>query len=143
MEFLFIFPLCKRGVKGDFPMKYFVYVERKFSAAHALRGYKGKCERLHGHNWTVRVSITGKKLDKAGMIMDFTELRSMADDVLAKLDHCYINEVPPFDKQNPTAELIAAHVFNQMKKKLKMRRGVAVHQVRVWESDASCAIVCE
>ena len=124
-------------------MKYFVYVERKFSAAHALRGYKGKCERLHGHNWVVRVSVSGKKLDKTGMVLDFTELRAVVDEVLAKLDHCYINEVPPFDKQNPTAELIAAHVFSETKKKLKARKGLTVHQVRVWESDASCAIVTE
>jgi 6-pyruvoyltetrahydropterin/6-carboxytetrahydropterin synthase len=123
-------------------MNYYVYVERKFSAAHALRGYKGKCERLHGHNWVVRVSLTGKKLDKTGMLLDFTELRALVDGVLAKLDHCYINEVPPFDKQNPTAELIAAHVFTEMKK-LKLHKGVAVHQVRVWESDASCAIVTQ
>ena len=124
-------------------MKYFVYVERKFSAAHALRGYKGKCERLHGHNWVVRVSLSGKKLDKTGMLLDFTELRAVVDEVLLKLDHCYINEVPPFDKQNPTAELIAAHVFVEAKKKLKARKNITVHQVRVWESDASCAIVTE
>ena len=124
-------------------MNFYVYVERKFSAAHALRGYKGKCERLHGHNWVVRVSVKGKKLDKLGMVLDFTDLRAMVDGVLLKLDHCYINEVPPFDTQNPTAELIAAHVFTETKKKIKKSPGLSVHQVRVWESDASCAIVTD
>lgn len=120
-------------------MNYKVSVTRTFSAAHALRGYQGRCERLHGHNWKIRVALASKKLDRIGMVVDFTEMRSQLDGVLACLDHRFLNEVPPFDKVNPTAENIAAHIFNRMKK--LMPKGVTVAEVEVWESDTSSATV--
>jgi len=92
-------------------MKYRVSVVRGFSAAHALRGYKGKCEKLHGHNWKIKASLTAAKLDKTGMAMDFTDIKSALDGVLAKLDHSYLNETSPFDKINPTAENIAEYIY--------------------------------
>lgn len=120
-------------------MNYTVCVTRTFSAAHALRGYQGRCERLHGHNWKIRVALSSKKLDRIGMVVDFTEIRSQLDGVLASLDHRFLNEVPPFTKVNPTAENIAAHIFNQMKK--IMPKGVNVAEVEVWESETSSATV--
>ena len=120
-------------------MKYKVSVIRGFSAAHALRGYKGKCEKLHGHNWKVRVALVSNKLDRTGMTMDFTDIKSLLDDVLSGLDHGYLNETPPFDKLNPTAENIAAYILNRLSKKLP--KGVKITEVEVWESDTSSATV--
>jgi 6-pyruvoyltetrahydropterin/6-carboxytetrahydropterin synthase len=125
-------------------MNYTVSVTRGFSAAHALRGYKGRCERLHGHNWKVRLSVGGKKLDPLGMVVDFTELRALLDVLLSRLDHHFLNEVPPFDTVNPTAENIAAHLFRGMKAALKTKRIPAkITGVEVWESEGSSATATE
>jgi len=120
-------------------MLYRVSVTRGFSAAHALRGYKGKCERLHGHNWKVKVSLTAAKLDKTGMAMDFTDIRALLESVLSKLDHVYLNETRPFDKINPTAENIAAYILSGFSKKLP--KGLRASEVEVWESETSSASV--
>ena len=122
-------------------MNYKISVIKNFSAAHALRGYKGRCEHLHGHNWKIRAALVGKKLDSVGMLTDFTELRSVLARIIEKLDHKYLNEVSPFDKLNPTAELIAAHIFNSLKKFVPV--GIKVAEVEVWESEGSSATVTE
>lgn len=119
-------------------MNYTVSVERNFSAAHALREYRGRCERLHGHNWKVRIAFSGRKLNKIGMLVDFTELKAVLDDILAVVDHRYLNEVPPFDKINPTAENIAAYIFSRLQKRIP---SVKVAEVQVWESETSSATV--
>ena len=121
-------------------MNYKISVIRYFSAAHNLRGFKGKCEKLHGHNWKVKVSLGGTKLNKTGMLMDFTDLKAVVDSVLSRLDHVYLNEVAPFDKTNPTAENIAGHIFGAVKKKIKSAK---VEDVEVWESESSSAVVSE
>jgi 6-pyruvoyltetrahydropterin/6-carboxytetrahydropterin synthase len=120
-------------------MKYEVSVIKWFSAAHALRGYKGKCERLHGHNWKVKVTLVSGKLDKTGMAMDFTDIKSALDGVLSKFDHCFLNEAAPFDKINPTAENIAEVILKNIAGKLP--KAVKVHEVEVWESETSSAAV--
>ncbi len=125
-------------------MRYAVSIVRTFSAAHALRGYRGRCERLHGHNWKVRVSLSGKRLNDIGMVMDFGEIKALLDRVVSALDHRYINEVPPFDTVNPTAENIAGYICRMMSKELKSARRrppVAVAAVEVWESETSSATV--
>jgi 6-pyruvoyltetrahydropterin/6-carboxytetrahydropterin synthase len=120
-------------------MEYNVSVVRGFSAAHALRGYKGKCEKLHGHNWKIKAVVSGKKLNKTGMLLDFTDLRAMIDSAAASLDHAYLNETKPFDKTNPTAENIAAYIHGRLSKALPA--GLKVKEVEVWESDNSSATV--
>jgi 6-pyruvoyltetrahydropterin/6-carboxytetrahydropterin synthase len=120
-------------------MKYKLSVVKGFSAAHALRGYKGKCERLHGHNWKVKVTLVSGKLDKIGMAMDFTDIKAVLDQVLIKFDHCFLNETAPFNKINPTAENIARVIFEGMAKKLP--KNVKVYEVEVWESETSSASV--
>lgn len=120
---------------------YYISVEKNFSAAHALRGYKGKCERLHGHNWKVKAVISGSILNKIGMIIDFSEARAMLDEVIIKLDHQYLNEVGPFKKINPTAENIAAYIHEGLKKKLSGYETASLHEVTVWESEASSVTV--
>ena len=77
-------------------------VHRDFSAAHSLRGYKGNCERLHGHNWKVEIRLEAKELDALGMVMDFREVKKAANEVLSRLDHSYLNELPEFQSENPS-----------------------------------------
>jgi len=118
-------------------MKYNISVTKTFSAAHALRGYKGRCERLHGHNWKIKVTISSGRLDRTGMVMDFTDLKLLLDRVLAKIDHRYLNEIAPFNKINPTAENIAAYLYKEAKPALK--KGLKLETVEVWESETSSA----
>lgn len=123
--------------------KYYVSVEKNFSSAHALRQYKGRCENLHGHNWKVKVVFSGKKLNKTGMLIDFCDIKAMLAGVLEKLDHKFLNKIKPFDKINPTAENIAAYIFNQMELQIRRfkSRGIAVEEVKVWESETSSVAV--
>lgn len=120
-------------------MKYELSVVKYFSSAHQLRGYKGKCENLHGHNWKVKVSLIGSKLDECGMLMDFTDIKKHLDSVMTGLDHKFLNETPPFDKINPTAENIAANIFTQMK--ILETENIKICGVEVWESATSSARV--
>lgn len=114
---------------------YSVKVEASFSSAHNLRGYKGKCERLHGHNWKVEIAVSKSKLDKTGMVLDFGFLKDKLSAVLEKLDHEYLNNLTYFKKVNPTSENIAKYIFDQLKSFLP-----DIKSVTVWESDKSSAI---
>src|SRR5205085_11056923 len=87
------------------PGQFEVMIERNFSSAHQLRGYKGKCENLHGHNYKIEIYARGNELDNIGLLVDFGELKEAADEVVAYLDHRNINELPPFAEElNPSAE---------------------------------------
>lgn len=93
---------------------YEVKIKTGFAAAHQLRFYDGKYENLHGHNWTAIVSVEAEELDSIGMGIDFVKLKEKVDAILAKLDYKNINEIPPFDKQNPSAENIARWLFKAL-----------------------------
>lgn len=121
---------------------YEVMVERKFSAAHQLREYNGKCENLHGHNWKVQVFIRSEKLDKTGFVIDFSVIKKHVDTVLAELDHTYLNKTSYFIEKNPTAENIAFFIMERVKSVVK-DLSVTVHQVRVFESDTTYAAYFE
>ncbi|MGE5307510.1 MAG: 6-carboxytetrahydropterin synthase QueD [Deltaproteobacteria bacterium] len=109
---------------------YSVSVITHFSSAHNLRGYKGKCESLHGHNWKVEAEARSRTLDKTGMVMDFHLLKDQLRGVLDGLDHKYLNSLPPFKETNPTSENIARYIFTQLKKKVP-----GLSSVVVWEND--------
>jgi 6-pyruvoyltetrahydropterin/6-carboxytetrahydropterin synthase len=117
---------------------YTIKVESDFSAAHNLRGYKGKCEELHGHNWKVETSVLKDKLDKTGMVLDFKYLKTKLKQVLDSLDHKYLNDVPYFKKVNPTSENIAKYIYDRLK-----CQGLKVNSVTVWESENSQATYYE
>lgn len=117
---------------------YEVMVEGSFSAAHNLRGYRKKCEKLHGHNWKVEVGIRGEKLDKTGMLIDFRKVKDYLEKIMEKLDHKYLNEIPHFKVINPTSENIARFIYNELKSRLKSSHYM-VNKVTVWESDATSA----
>lgn len=109
-----------------------------FSGAHSLRNYKGKCEELHGHNWKVEVSISGKQLNKIGLLIDFVEVKKIVKEVLGKLDHRYLNEIEPFDSINPSSENIAKYIYKEIEKKLrKETKKCKLVEVVVYESETT------
>lgn len=119
---------------------YEVSVDEGFAAAHNLRNYKGKCENLHGHNYKVRVTLAGQELDSTGLLYDFVNLKRAIQGVVRSLDHIYLNEFPPFDVQNPSAENIARYIFEETAKQLpKAPNGAGITSVTVWESDLTAA----
>ncbi len=93
---------------------YEVKINTTFSAAHQLRGYDGQYENLHGHNWGATVLVEARELDSMGVGIDFIVLKKKVEAILSKLDYQNINEIPPFDKQNPSAENIARWVFKEL-----------------------------
>jgi 6-pyruvoyltetrahydropterin/6-carboxytetrahydropterin synthase len=111
----------------------------RFSAAHFLRGHPGACARPHGHNWTLEVTIRAPRLDPSGMVVDFGDLGRAIDAVIDRVDHRNLNDLPPFDEQNPTSENLAAW-FHRELAALLAPFGVEPHVVRVWEMpDCSAA----
>jgi len=117
-----------------------VSVEETFSAGHALRGYKGKCENPHGHNYKVRVLLEGEKLDSVGLLYDFTQVKHVLKEIINGVDHKFLNDQPPFDKLNPSAENIAKFFYDEAAR--KMKDGVAgprIASITVWETDTTSA----
>lgn len=108
-------------------------IETHFSSAHRLRQYNGECERLHGHNWNVQVSIASEKLNDLGMVIDFKELKDKTNALMDRFDHQYLNEVPPFTELNPTTENIARYIFEELSKTINTD-SIKVNRVAVWES---------
>lgn len=126
---------------------YKIKIISRFSAAHSLRNYNGKCEALHGHNWRVEVVISSSRLNASGMVMDFAELKAATAKVLEALDHRHINELDYFsasggESHNPSSEEIARYVFDKLKGVIT-EKGCKPEEVRVWETDNSCAIYQE
>ena len=117
---------------------YEITIETHFSSAHRLRQYNGECERLHGHNWSVEVSIASEKLSDLGMVVDFKELKEKTNALMDRFDHQYLNEVPPFTELNPTTENIARYIFDELSKIINTD-SLRVSKVTVWESPTCCA----
>ena len=118
-----------------------VTVEDSFAAGHYLRNYRGKCENPHGHNYKVRVTLTGKELDKAGLLLDFKDLREVMRQVIDRLDHQMLNDIEPFKDLNPSAENLAKYLYDQTNSGLRqMTNGrVRVKDVTVFETDTTTA----
>ena len=108
---------------------YSVKVEGDFSSAHNLRGYKGKCEELHGHNWKVQIVVCKNTLDQTGMVADFTSLKAELHKIIDRLDHKYLNNISYFKKFNPTSENIAKYIYDCLKNSIS-----GLGSVTVWES---------
>lgn len=115
-----------------------VSAEETFSAGHALRGYKGKCENVHGHNYRVRVTMAGEQLDANGLLVDFVEIKRAMRVVIEKLDHRLLNEVPPFDAVNPSAENMARYFYDEVSRELASAPA-RVTEVKLWETETASA----
>jgi len=112
---------------------YEISVEKHFDAAHFLRGYKGKCEAMHGHRFRVVARVIASRLDEIGIAYDFADLKQHLDDILVRFDHTCVNDIPPFDKINASSENIAAIIYKELHDKLEAAP-VTVSCVEVWES---------
>jgi len=112
---------------------YEIVVEKHFEAAHYLRGYKGKCENLHGHRYTVRVRLKSAKLNEIGLAYDFTDIKRYLSEIIARFDHVLLNDAPPFNGINPSAENIAGTIYHELEAKLT-GEPVSIAAVEAWEN---------
>jgi 6-pyruvoyltetrahydropterin/6-carboxytetrahydropterin synthase len=119
-----------------------ISVEETFAAGHALREYHGKCENVHGHNYRVRVTLAGERLNRIGLLVDFVEVKRILRAAIERLDHQFLNDVAPFDKLNPSAENMALYFYEEMNKGLgegNHEQPVRVEEVKIWETDTATA----
>ncbi len=111
-----------------------------FDAAHALRGYDGNCERLHGHRWEVAVCVEGPEVNDLGLLVDFRVIKAAAQQATADYDHNTLNEVAPYNEINPSSENIARVIFTALREDLATQAPQArLAYVQVWESPTSWA----
>jgi 6-pyruvoyltetrahydropterin/6-carboxytetrahydropterin synthase len=117
-----------------------VTVDETFSSGHALRGYKGKCENVHGHNYKLRVTLEGPQLDSIGLLYDFTHLKRVIREIVGGVDHKFLNDLAPFDVLNPSAENLAKYFYDETARQMKaMPEGARVTSVTIWETDTTSA----
>ena len=120
---------------------YLLKVEESFDAAHWLRDYEGDCARLHGHHWTVEMSITGEELGRGDLLIDFVDVKRLLREALGALDHHCINDVPPFDRLSPTSENLARYLYEKLAKALaQVAPRLHLEEVRVSESPQTAVI---
>ena len=124
---------------------YEVTVERGFSSGHYLRNYKGKCENPHGHNYKVRITLRGERLDHAGLLLDFKDLKHVMHPVIDRIDHQMLNDIEPFTEINPSAENLARYFCDETNKQLaEMTEGrVHVKDCTIYETDTTTATYYE
>ncbi len=116
--------------------------ETYFSAAHQIRGYRGECEKLHGHNWKVQVHVIAERLNEIDIVIDFHELKRLTEEVVAQLDHSFLNDIFPFTEKNPSSENIAKWIYDSLKKKLN-NGNIHLSAVTVWEAETASATYFE
>jgi len=112
---------------------YTLIVKSSFAAAHRLREYEGNCERLHGHNWMVEAAVESDRLDSRGMAIDFRVIKKALQGILDRLDHGYLNDVPPFTEENPSSENLARYLYDELERVIP--EPARVCRIIVWESE--------
>jgi len=117
---------------------YELMVITQFAAAHQLRNFRGKCEKLHGHNWRIEVYIQGEKLNDAGLLIDFKEVKEATNRILEEFDHSFLNELSQFKDQNPSSENIAAYIFDTLSNEVN-NNNIKVTKITAWESEFASA----
>jgi 6-pyruvoyltetrahydropterin/6-carboxytetrahydropterin synthase len=117
-------------------------IETHFSSAHQLRGYKGKCERVHGHNWKVQVYILAERLNEIDITIDFHDLKKMTEEIVGQLDHSFLNDIFPFTEKNPSSENIAKWIYDSLRKRTD-NDDISLSAVTVWESETASATYFE
>ncbi len=118
---------------------YEIAIKSQFSAAHVLPGHPGRCSRLHGHTWVVEAVFRAERTGDDGMVLDFEEARQALERVIAPFDHGYLNEIPPFHEQPPTAENVARVIFEGMAGAAAAGRLASPVEVSVWEAEGARA----
>jgi 6-pyruvoyltetrahydropterin/6-carboxytetrahydropterin synthase len=113
-----------------------IFIKSHFSGGHHLREYPGNCEKPHGHNWKVKVTVRAVELDRLGMGIDFKVLKKTVNKVMDELDHRDLNEHPAFTDKNPSSENIAMYIFSALRDELTTDR-YRLHSVTVRETDSS------
>ena len=116
-----------------------VSVEDTFAAGHALRNYRGKCENVHGHNYRVQLTFQGPALDATGLLVDFVVVKKLMQVVVDRLDHQFLNDLEPFSVANPSAENLAKYFYDEISGGLGASAAARLGEVRIWETDTSCA----
>jgi 6-pyruvoyltetrahydropterin/6-carboxytetrahydropterin synthase len=119
---------------------YILAVEKIISMAHQLNDYQGACARIHGHNWRFRVEISAKDLNGLGMAIDFIDLEKWLGEIVDPFDHNLVNQIPPFNKINPTAENLVKYIYDEMKTRIPP--GSFLRRVTAWETD-TCQVSYE
>ncbi len=119
-----------------------VFIKTHFSAGHHLRNYPGNCEKPHGHNWNVEVTVRAERLDDLGMGIDFRTVKAAVKKVMDDLDHRDLNEHHAFREKNPSSENLAAHIFHELKNELRSDR-YHLHAVMVGETESTGVIYRE
>jgi 6-pyruvoyltetrahydropterin/6-carboxytetrahydropterin synthase len=114
----------------------------QFGAAHQLKDTGGECENLHGHNWKIEVFVTGERLDKNGLLIDFKVLKQETNKVIDELDHKFLNELKWFKEMNPTSENISRLIYDLVGQRINTP-DIKVSRVTTWESDTACATYSE
>ncbi len=109
-----------------------------FAAAHHLLNYEGECENQHGHNWLVEAYVVGDNLDKSNILIDYKVLKRELKSVIDLLDHKDLNELPYFNNESPSSEMISKFIYTKMKEKISI-----ISKVSVWETPTSCATYYE
>jgi 6-pyruvoyltetrahydropterin/6-carboxytetrahydropterin synthase len=117
---------------------YELKVVTRFAAAHRLTMVGTKCENMHGHNWKIEVFLTGEKLDEAGVVMDFGDIKTRLREIVGRLDHQYLNELAMFQGRQPSSERIATYVATELQQAIQ-HPAVRVSRVSAWESEDACA----
>ena len=122
-----------------------ISVDETFAAGHALRGYRGKCENPHGHNYKVRVTLAVETLDAIGLLYDFKDLKAAMNQVIERFDHQFLNDIEPFRQQNPSAENMARYFYQEIGERLRESTGgrVRIKRVKLWETDTTTATYFE
>jgi 6-pyruvoyltetrahydropterin/6-carboxytetrahydropterin synthase len=115
---------------------YLVRIERTFSAAHSIV-MGGVPEPVHGHDWRVAATFAGAGLDADGLLVDFHAVERALDAIVGRFHNRSLNAVPPFDRLNPTAELVARHIADELGGAVPA--GVRVHAVSVGEAPGCTA----
>ncbi len=111
-----------------------IFIDTHFAGAHHLREYPGECEKPHGHNWKVKVTVRATELDRYGMGIDFKVLKKIVKEVINMLDHNDLNTLPYFQDKNPSSEHISKFIFDEVSSRLSSD-SYSLHTVTVLETD--------
>ena len=116
-----------------------IFIDTHFSAGHHLRDYPGNCEKPHGHNWSVKVTVRATELDSLGMGIDFRTIKDAVKKIMDEIDHCDLNSHPAFQDKNPSSENIAVYIFESLQDDLRSDR-YSLFSIQVGETPHSSVI---